>query len=160
MGVTAGSSRISARQYPPYPRTGVGVLVFRENRLLMVQRDREPAKGLWTIPGGLVELGESLEKAAHREIAEECSIGITDLHKLDVFEYIEKDQSNRIKYHYVVIDFFATHAKGKLKPGSDIADARWLKADEALQFPTTPSTRSLIHKALDFKKAISGDQTI
>ena len=144
----------SARLYPSHPRAGVGVLVFRDTKVLMVQRAQEPQKGVWTIPGGLVELGETLEQTAHREIQEECGIKITGLKYLDFFQLIERDETDQIKYHYVIIDFLAQYLRGTLRTGSDISDTCWLEVEAALQIPATEATRSLIIRALDVRKTI------
>ncbi len=82
------------------------------------------------MPGGLVELGETLEEAIHREICEECSIRIRLHEQLDSFEFIQKDDHNLIKYHYIVLDYWATYAGGDLKAASDVDDAQWFTSDQ------------------------------
>jgi ADP-ribose pyrophosphatase YjhB (NUDIX family) len=135
------------RKYPQFPRLGVGVLVFKNDQFLLIKRNQEPGKGLWTVPGGLVELGESLEQAAHREVYEECRIRIKLGKNLDIFEYFRREVDNRIKYHYIVIDYIATYVSGNLLPGGDISAARWMKKADLCDIPTTQDTIDLIDKA-------------
>lgn len=135
------------REYPLYPRIGVGVLVQKDDRFLLIKRGQEPSKGVWTVPGGHVELGESLEQTAHREIAEECNIKIDALKLLDIFEFIRYGENNRIRYHYVVIDFLAHYMDGALKAQDDIDEARWLRKEEIGDLNLPEDTLSLLRKA-------------
>lgn len=134
------------RCYPKTPLLGVGVLVQNHGNVLVVQRGQAPAKGEWSIPGGLVEIGESLEQAAHREVMEECNIRINGLKRLDLFEYIEKDGKNLIKHHYVVVNFLATFAGGNLAATSDIDAARWVKIEEVWSLPCSESIIKLLRR--------------
>jgi len=135
------------REYPLYPRIGVGVLVKKNDRFLLIKRGQEPSKGVWTVPGGHVELGESLEQTAHREIAEECNLKINIVKRLDIFEFIQHDENGRIQYHSIVVDYFAHYLFGELKAQDDIDDARWLKKDEIEELHLPETTLSLLRKA-------------
>jgi ADP-ribose pyrophosphatase YjhB (NUDIX family) len=139
------------RLYPPFPRIGVGVLVFRDDHILLIERGNEPGLGKWTVPGGLVELGESLEDSVHREISEECGIRICGLQQVDIFQFIELDDDDVVKYHYVVIDYLADYLAGRLRARSDVERAGWFKADEVANLGTTEATRQLLEKALRFR---------
>jgi ADP-ribose pyrophosphatase YjhB (NUDIX family) len=130
------------------PRLGIGVFVFDKDKILLVKRAQEPALGIWTVPGGLVELGEDLEHAAHREIMEECGIAIRLLGNIDVYEYIRTDNRSRVKYHYVIVEFLAEYLSGELVAGSDVEQARWLRQREVMDIETTEATRSLLEKAI------------
>jgi len=136
-----------SREYPLYPRIGVGILVQKNDQFLLIKRGQEPSKGVWTVPGGHVELGESLGQTAHREIAEECNIKIEALKQLDVFEFIQHGENNRIKYHYIVIDFFAHYVDGVLKARDDIDEARWLRKEEIGELNLPEDTLLLLRKA-------------
>jgi len=140
------------REYPTYPRVGIGVLVFKDDQFLLIKRGQEPSKGKWTVPGGLVELGEKLEQAVHREIYEECNIRISRLQQLDIFEFLQSDPSDKIKYHYIVIDFLAEYESGKLKAKSDIDKAQWVKIDFLDQLDIAEGIKPLIDKALSIRK--------
>jgi len=127
---------------------GVGALVRHENKIVLVKRGQKPAKGEWSLPGGLVELGETLVEAIHREVFEECSIYIDLKDQLDTFEFIEKDNENSIKYHYIVLDFWATLKSGRLSAGSDVEDARWFTADEIDQLKCSDAIKMLAQQVL------------
>jgi len=140
------------REYPSAPLVGVGVLVRNhENKILLVRRGNEPSQGLWTLPGGLVELGEELKAAAKREALEECHIEVEVTDTISVVDLILKDDDQQIKYHYILIDYEATYISGELKPQSDVDDAGWFaKADiEHLDIPEV--TRKVILKACNSK---------
>ncbi|OGC10111.1 hypothetical protein A2V82_10420 [candidate division KSB1 bacterium RBG_16_48_16] len=131
-----------------YPRVAVGVLVFDGSKFLLIRRKQEPNKGKWTIPGGLLELGESLEEAAKREIYEECNIAIRNVKRLAIFEYIEKDDRNEIEYHYVIIDFIGRYDSGDLKAQSDVDRAAWFSYADLKHLKCTKGIKELVRKAI------------
>lgn len=139
------------RLFPRYPRVGVGVFVFNRDRILLVKRAQEPALGVWTVPGGLVEIGESLEQTAHRELFEECGIKVHLLDKIDVFEYIKTNRHNGVEYHYVVIEFLAEYLSGELVARSDVEQAQWLREDELEHFKTTEATMEFFKRAVHMR---------
>ena len=102
---------------------------------------------MWTFPGGLVELGESLEQAAQREVLEECGLHIDIERYLDTYEFIQRDEQKRIKYHYIVIDFLARYVDGALRVQDDIVDAKWLTKTEIDNLELTDGTRAVLKKA-------------
>ena len=138
------------RIYPCCPRTGVGVVVLSNHKVLLIKRGQEPSKGLWTVPGGLVELGETIEQAIEREIFEECHIHIRIDRALDVFEYIENEQ-DKIRYHYIVLEYLAHYIDGELAAASDIDDAGWFSWSEVQNLETSTKTVELVSKALGLK---------
>src|SRR4030042_166125 len=93
-----------SRWYPQYPMVGVGGLVFKEGQMLLVKRSQEPSKGKWSIPGGRLELGETISEAVKREVFEECGVQIEIVRILDVTDNILRDDDGRIRYHFVLID--------------------------------------------------------
>ena len=110
-----------AREYPTSPMVGVGVAVFNnDDKILLVKRGQDPNEGLWALPGGIVELGEELKAAAIREVKEECNIEVEVGEVVSVVDLILKDQNKNIKYHYILIDYYAVYIKGKLAPQSDV----------------------------------------
>lgn len=135
------------RSYYKYPRVGVGVLVRKDEKYLLIKRGQEPSRGLWTVPGGMVKLGESLETAALREIREECNIAISNIRYLDIFEFIKNDLRDQIQYHYIVVDYIAEYKEGTLVAGSDVDEAGWFTFDQVLELETTETTINLIRKA-------------
>ncbi len=132
--------------YPVVPRAGVGAVVVHEQKMLVVRRDQPPAQGLWTLPGGLVELGESLEQAVCREILEECGARIESTDLLDVVEFIDLDADNKIRYHYIVVDYLAKWIGGDLQPATDVTAAIWMTRAELIQADLAPFTRRFINK--------------
>ncbi len=137
-----------SRAYPARPICGVGVIAFKDESVLLVQRGNEPRRGEWSIPGGAVELGEPLREAAVREFAEECSgeIELQDL--VDAVDIMTRDDAGRIKYHYVVVDFWAKWRGGTLRPASDVLAARWVKPIDLDVYGLPSWTRAAIDKAI------------
>ncbi len=142
------SNETDIRIYPQHPRLGVGVVIFKDELVLLIKRGKEPNKGIWTVPGGLVQIGESVEQAAHREILEECNITINLAGLIDYFEFVEKDDEQKIKYHYVVLDFAAEYVSGNLLALTDAEDAKWVNPDQLENWEITEKTLMLINKAL------------
>ncbi|MBN2126505.1 MAG: NUDIX hydrolase [Deltaproteobacteria bacterium] len=117
------------REYPDQPLAGVGGVIFRDDRVLIVQRGQEPGKGQWSLPGGLVELGETLTDALKREVLEETSLRIEIGGFVRLLDRIVHDDHGRIRFHYVIGDYWGWVVEGSLKPGSDISDARFMALD-------------------------------
>jgi ADP-ribose pyrophosphatase YjhB (NUDIX family) len=138
----AGMSK--SREYPEFPIPGVGVVCFNEGNVLLVQRGKEPRRGEWSIPGGAVEVEESTRDAAMREFGEECGGSIELKELVDVLDLITRDETGRVKYHYVLIDFWAEWMGGELRAGDDVMDARWVMPPEW--------TRGVIEKAIGMRK--------
>ena len=113
------------REYPSHPIAAVAGVVIRDDEVLLVRRGREPGLGLWSIPGGGVKLGEGLEAAVRREVLEETGLRVRPVTIVKVVERILPHEG-RIRYHYVIIDYACTLDGGRLKPGSDAQDARWV----------------------------------
>jgi len=135
-----------------WPRLGVGVLVFRDQRFLLIRRGQEPYLGQWTPPGGKVENGETVVQAGQRELLEECGIYADRYRFVDYFEFIDKDNP-RFPYHYVVLDFIAEYESGDLQIGSDVLDAAWFRSAEVAAAAVTPATKVLIKKAMQLRSA-------
>ncbi|MFC2037295.1 NUDIX hydrolase [Chloroflexota bacterium] len=113
------------REYPKAPIVAVGVIIRSGDRIALIQRDKEPSKGLWTFPGGAVELGETVRDAAQREALEETGLAVELGEVAAVVDNMVHDEEGRIHYHYIILDFFARPAGGRLQPGTDVSDARW-----------------------------------
>jgi ADP-ribose pyrophosphatase len=134
------------REYRDLPRVGVGAIVIRDGRILLVKRGSSPGKGFWAPPGGLVELGETVREAAEREILEETGITIRAKEAFYVFDFIDRDKEGKIKYHYVIIDFVADYLGGEPTAADDVSDARWVSPDEAVALDLSPTTRKLLEQ--------------
>lgn len=118
------------RTYPSAPLVGVGAIVFRQGRVLLVRRARDPRRGQWSLPGGLQELGETVAEAACREVFEETALSIRVLGIADVVDLIERDDGDgRVRYHYTLVDLVACWVDGEISPGSDAVEAVWADVD-------------------------------
>lgn len=141
------------RSYPSAPRVGVGVVTFNEHsRVLLVKRGNEPNKNLWSVPGGLVELGEKVIEAAQREALEECNVQVQPRLILDVVDLILRDEKDDVKYHYILIDYLADFLGGELTPRSDASDAGWFSESDLENLDIPEITRDLLGKAFQLNK--------
>ena len=130
--------------YPQQPIVAVGAVVIHQNRVLLVCRGQQPAKGDWAIPGGRVELGERMHAAATREVLEETGVSIRPGELIYYFETIQPDRDGKIQFHYVIFDFMATYLAGEPDPQDDASDARWISPDEIRAYDVNPRTLDLL----------------
>ena len=137
---------MTAHTYPDSPKVGVGALVFHKNQVLLIKRGKSPSKGMWTVPGGKLELGESLQEAAEREVFEETGLTVKAGNPLYIFDMVAKDDGGRIKYHYVIVDLEARYIKGQPIAGDDAADARWVRYTELESLGVGDKTLELLEK--------------
>lgn len=135
---------MSRREYPESPRVGVGAVVIREGRVLLVRRAVPPSQGLWAIPGGGLKLGETLRQAAEREIFEETGITIRAGEPIYIGDLVHRDEAGRIRFHYVVVDFAAEDLGGEVRGSDDALDARWISPGEFDALEATKTTRELL----------------
>lgn len=131
------------REYPESPIVAVGVIIRCGDRIVLIQRDREPARGKWTFPGGAVELGEALHDAARREAQEETGLEVAIGQVAAVVDTVVRDADGGVRYHYVIIDYQASVVLGRLHPGSDVQDACWAGQAEIRSLPMTEKARQL-----------------
>ncbi len=117
---------MTSREYPDRPLLGVSGLIRHENRVLLVRRGRPPLAGLWSLPGGLVEAGESLEEAARREIREETGIETDELEQIGLDEIIERDEAGKTRAHFVLAVFKGRYRSGAVMAGDDAGAAIWM----------------------------------
>ncbi len=136
----------NSRLYPDSPVAGVGTVVSNKGRLLLVKRAKEPNKGKWSIPGGGIELGETIFEAAKREVLEECSVKIEIERILDAVDNIVKDSDGRIRYHYVIIDLLGRYVSGELKAQSDAQECAWFTPEEVVSMDITPLLRAMLER--------------
>jgi ADP-ribose pyrophosphatase YjhB (NUDIX family) len=140
---------MSDRKFPARPILGVGALIIDTDRILLVERGREPLKGYWSLPGGAVETGERLEDALRREIREETGLEVEILHLLEVFERIMPGADGTTEYHYVLIDYICHPVGGKLQAADDASRAEWFTENEIAGLKITEGTPPVIRKAFD-----------
>jgi ADP-ribose pyrophosphatase len=128
----------------------VGAIVFRENRVLLVRRGKAPAAGVWAIPGGSVELGETLQEAAEREILEETGLTVRAREPVFTFDSVERDAVGSVRFHYVIVDLMADYIAGEPFPGDDALEVRWVSADELSALELSRFTRDLLAQRFGF----------
>jgi ADP-ribose pyrophosphatase len=137
-------------EYPDAPRLAVGAVVFKDDRVLLVQRGRAPAQGDWAIPGGGVNLGESLQAAAEREVLEETGIVIVASTPVYTFDVVEYDDEERVRFHYLIVDLNAEYRGGDLRAGDDALAARWVAAAELAGLAVNERTLVLLRDVFGF----------
>ena len=135
------------REYPAAPLVGVGAVVIGNGRVLLVQRGRPPARGRWSLPGGLVDVGEPLEAAVRREVAEECGLTVAVHGLVGAVDRIVRDDEGRVRYHYVLLDYLVTPIAGRAEAGSDALAIRWCEPDALGGLDVTEGVESMVHRA-------------
>lgn len=128
------------------PRVAVGAVVIEEGKVLLVKRKYPPKKGKWAIPGGSVNLGETLQAAAEREVKEETGLDIKAGEPFHTFDLIEEDSSGNIRFHYVIVDLHADFVSGTIHPDDDVSDAGWFGPEEINDLDVTEATDGLLRK--------------
>lgn len=136
------------REYPDAPRVGVGAVVLNGGRVLLVRRGGRPSFGKWSLPGGLVELGETTAEAVRREIAEECSCHIRVVGVCGVIDRVVRDAEGRVRYHYVLVDYLAYTDSDDIEAGDDAAEACWVPIDQVERMDVTEGLFDMIRRAL------------
>ncbi len=157
-----------SREYPERPVVGVGGVVIEDGRALLIRRGSEPLLGKWSIPGGTLELGESLEHGVVRELKEETALDVRILEMIEVFDRIYEDQDDaggevsllgveskkgRPRYHYVIIDYLCERIDGEAKAGSDVTDVAYATEDEFVKYGLTETATRILRKAFAMERA-------
>lgn len=135
-----------SREYPARPLIGVGGVVITNGRALLIRRGGPPLKGEWSIPGGTLELGETLFEGVKRELAEETGLEVQVLALIEAFERIFADDQGRLKYHYVILDYLCEASTRNAKAGSDVTDVAWATEVELAKYSLTPTAARVIRK--------------
>jgi len=129
------------RSYPDQPVVGVGAVIIKEGKIVLIKRGNEPSKGKWSIPGGHVELGENLKEAVIRETKEETCLDVDNPILIDVVENVDWDDLGKIKYHYIIVDYLVHVKGGNIEAASDAAELRWVPFGEVEAYNLTASFR-------------------
>jgi 8-oxo-dGTP diphosphatase len=136
------------REYPNLPRVGVGAVVLDAGRVLLIRRGKAPLAGKWSLPGGLVELGETTREAVQREIAEECGLTIRVGEVAGILDRVVRDAAGRVRYHWILVDYVAFVESGTLCAASDADEAQWVEVDAVERLDTTDGLMDMIRRAL------------
>lgn len=136
------------RTFPKHPLVGVGGVVIHRERALLIRRGRPPLKGEWSIPGGIVQLGEELAAGVRRELKEETGLEVEPLECILLFDRILRE-GHRVKYHYVIADYLCRCKRGRLRPASDVIDARWVRRENLAQYNLTEMATKVIMRAFE-----------
>jgi ADP-ribose pyrophosphatase YjhB (NUDIX family) len=134
------------RLYPNQPTVGIGAIIVKDSQILLEKRKNSPGRNKWSIPGGLVDLGENLEKAVIREVKEETCLDVLEVSLIDVVDDIEHDDEGKVKYHFVIIDYHAKVRSGVPKAASDAGELRWVPFGEVEAYNLTSSFRLFFHE--------------
>lgn len=144
--------RRDRREYPERPIVGVGAVIVRAGQVLIVRRRYEPLAGRWSLPGGTLELGETLEAGLAREMQEETGLDVEVGPVIEVFDRILLDEARRVRYHFVLVDYLCRPVGGELRPGSDVDDAIFVDPAALAPYDLTDKARAVIDRALELER--------
>jgi 8-oxo-dGTP diphosphatase len=136
------------RDYPERPIIGVGAVIVRDRQALLVRRNTEPLKGEWSVPGGVLELGEKLREGVRREVLEETGLQVEPGVVLEVFDSIFSDDQGRTQYHYVLIDYLCRVVGGEAIAGDDVSAVQWVREEDLADLRLRDSIEMVVRKAL------------
>jgi len=139
---------MSSRKYPPRPIVGVGAVILHRDKVVLIKRKYDPLAGRWSLPGGTLEIGESLEAGVAREMLEETGLEVEVGPVVEVFDRILRDDEGRVEYHFVLVDYLCRPIGGTLQAGSDVDDAVWVAPDDLAQYQITDKATEVIERAL------------
>ncbi len=149
-----------SREYPDRPVIGVGGVIIDNGRTVLIRRGTEPLLGEWSIPGGTIEIGETLEEAVHRELREETGLEVRVLELIELFDRIYLDQHStaatdkkKPRFHYVIADYLCELTGGEPRAGSDVTDLALAREDELVRFHLTEKATSVLKKAFAMSRA-------
>ncbi len=145
-----------SREFPERPLVGVGGVVILNGRALLVRRGGPPLEGQWSIPGGMLEVGETLLEGVRRELMEETSVEVRVGELIEVFERINMDADGKVRYHFVVLDYLCKAVRGEARAGSDVTDVAWATPEELEKYSVSETATRVILKAFEMAERASG----
>jgi 8-oxo-dGTP diphosphatase len=159
LGVTfcpQGNANLSdSREYPQRPVVGVGGVVIANERVLLIKRAHPPLQGEWSIPGGTLELGETLFEGVQRELAEETGVHVRVLDLIEAFDRVFPDEAGKARYHFVILDYLCEAVSGQARAGSDVTEVAWASEDDLERFSLTLTATRVIRRAFEMARARS-----
>lgn len=132
---------------------GVGGVMIVDGRALLIRRGSAPLKGEWSIPGGMLEIGETIVEGVRRELLEETAIEVKVLDLIEVFERISPDDAGRPQYHFVILDYLCEVVRGEARAGSDVTNVAWVRESELAAYSLTPTATRVIQKAFEMARS-------
>lgn len=144
---------IENREYPERPIVAVGGVVVHEGRVLLIRRGRPPMEGRWSIPGGILELGETIADAVARELKEETGVQIRVLELIEIYEKVARDERGFAQYHFVILDYRCEFVEGAARAGGDVTDAAWVSEQQLDSIGLTAAAKRVIRKAFSAVRA-------
>jgi 8-oxo-dGTP diphosphatase len=144
----------AGREYPERPIIGVGGVTIRDGHMLLVRRAYAPLQGEWSIPGGGLDIGETIAEGVRRELAEETGVVVRVLGQIETFERIVRDESGKIQYHYVILDYLCEMVGGELRAGGDATDVAWVPKDKLGDYSLREAATRVILKAFEMAKEL------
>jgi len=135
-----------SRLYPNRPIIGVGAIIICDGKILLEKRKYEPGKGRWSIPGGLVELGERVEQTVIREVKEETGLDVAEPKHIDIVDNVIRDENGNVKYHFVILDYFVKLKGGELKASSDAEELKWVLLNEVEKYDLTKTFKAFFQR--------------
>ncbi len=147
------------REYPPRPIVGIGAVIARDGLVLLARRGSEPGRNKWSVPGGLVELGETVEETIVREVKEETNLDVEVDSLVDVVNNLVRDAEGKLRYHFVILDFFAKVKGGSLRAGSDLLEVKWVPLDQVEYFDLTGTFREFLARNQERLRQFSTDKS-
>lgn len=138
---------MNEREYPHRPLVGVGGVLFKDGKVLLARRGQEPSMGQWSLPGGLVKVGEELHDALHREILEETGLNVTVGPVIEVLSRILYDAAGMVQFHFIIIDYLCTNLTGIAQASTDVSEICWALPDRLEEYKMKPETLQVIEKA-------------
>jgi ADP-ribose pyrophosphatase YjhB (NUDIX family) len=149
------SASLDTRRYPDRPFAGVGAVIVEDGKVVLIRRRFEPLKGQWSLPGGAVELGETLVSSVAREMLEETGLHVDVGPVIEVFDRITRDEDGRVRYHYVLVDYLCWPRGGELRAGSDVDAAVLVDPVNLADYRLTAKATSVIERALELHRTAS-----
>lgn len=141
------------REYPERPIVGVGGVVISDGRTLLIRRGHAPLQGEWSIPGGTLELGETLIEGVERELLEETAINVRVVDLIEVFDRVFRDEAGRTQYHFVILDYLCELLGGEARAGSDVTDVAWVSQADLGRYSLSPTVIRVIRCAFEMAAA-------
>ena len=143
-----GANQAEDRAYPERPIVAVGGVVVHQSRVLLIRRGQPPLEGRWSIPGGILEIGETIAEGVERELREETGVRVRVLDLIEIYEKVLRDEEDQPQYHFVILDYTCEFVEGTAQAGGDVTEVKWVGEEELERLALTGAAKRVIRKAL------------